>query len=136
MYICIWSSAPYTVTEKLLYIIKGPMKVISGLLPETWGYFCMKNFISTTYSQKHTFYFVCLAQGTPSVFFLAWLVVPLNSWALGAPSWLTPPLSGSASKCTSVYKIWWLYICLVNNFLRKYQTSFYKGKGPNTHFLH
>jgi hypothetical protein len=24
------------------------MKVISGLLPETWGYFCMKNFISTT----------------------------------------------------------------------------------------
>jgi hypothetical protein len=24
------------------------MKVISGLLPETWGYLCMKNFISTT----------------------------------------------------------------------------------------
>jgi hypothetical protein len=24
------------------------MKVISGLLPETWGYFCMKNCISTT----------------------------------------------------------------------------------------
>ena len=24
------------------------MKVISGLLPETWGYFCMENFISTT----------------------------------------------------------------------------------------
>jgi hypothetical protein len=24
------------------------MKVISGLLPETWGYFCMKNAISTT----------------------------------------------------------------------------------------
>ena len=32
----------------LLYIIKGPMKVIIGLLPETWAYFCMKNFISTT----------------------------------------------------------------------------------------
>jgi hypothetical protein len=32
----------------LLYIIKDPMKVICGLLPETWGYFCMKNFISTT----------------------------------------------------------------------------------------
>ena len=46
--ICTWSSAPYTVTEKLLYIIKGPMKVISGLLHETWDYFCMKNFISTT----------------------------------------------------------------------------------------
>ena len=24
------------------------MKVISGLLPESWGYFCMKNLISTT----------------------------------------------------------------------------------------
>jgi hypothetical protein len=24
------------------------MKVISGFLPETWGYFCMENFISTT----------------------------------------------------------------------------------------
>ena len=46
--ICTWSSAPYTVTEKLLYIIQGPMKVISGLLSETWGYFCMKNCISTT----------------------------------------------------------------------------------------
>jgi hypothetical protein len=46
--ICTWSSAPYTVTEKLLYIIKGPMKVISGFLLETWGYFCMKNFIFTT----------------------------------------------------------------------------------------
>jgi hypothetical protein len=46
--ICTWSSAPYTVTEKLQYTIKGPMKVISGLLPETWGYFCMKNCISTT----------------------------------------------------------------------------------------
>jgi hypothetical protein len=48
--ICTWSSAPYTVTEKLLYIIKGLMKVISGLLPETLGYFCMKNFISTTWN--------------------------------------------------------------------------------------
>ena len=56
IYICKWKitkymyvySAPYTVTEKLLYIIKGLMKVISGLLSETWSYFCMKNFISTT----------------------------------------------------------------------------------------
>ena len=47
---CTWFSAPYTVTEKLLCIIKGPMKVISGLLPETWGYFCMKNFIFTTWN--------------------------------------------------------------------------------------
>jgi hypothetical protein len=44
--ICTWSSAPYTVTEKLQYIIKGPMKVISELLPETWGYFCIKNCIN------------------------------------------------------------------------------------------
>ena len=43
-----WSSALYTVTEKLLCIFKGPMKVISGFLPETWGYFCMQNCISTT----------------------------------------------------------------------------------------
>jgi hypothetical protein len=28
---------PKLLTEKLLYI-KGPMKVISGLLPETWVY--------------------------------------------------------------------------------------------------
>jgi hypothetical protein len=46
--ICTWSSAPYTVTEKLSCIIKGPMKVISELFPETWGYFCMNNWISTT----------------------------------------------------------------------------------------
>ena len=30
------------------HMIKGSMKVISGFLPETWGYFCMKNCISTT----------------------------------------------------------------------------------------
>lgn len=47
MYV-MWSSASYTVTEKLLYITKGLMKVISGLIPETWCYFCMKNVISTT----------------------------------------------------------------------------------------
>ena len=32
----------------MLYIIKGPMQVISGFLPETWGYLCMKNCVSTT----------------------------------------------------------------------------------------
>ena len=80
--VCTWSSAPYTVTETLLYIIKGPMVVISGLLPETRGYFCMKNFmihymkLSFTYSRKHTFYFVCLAQGTPSFFFSFGLWAP------------------------------------------------------------
>jgi hypothetical protein len=46
--ICTWFSTPYTVTEKFLCMINGPMKVISGLFPETWGYFWMKNFISTT----------------------------------------------------------------------------------------
>ena len=68
---------------------------ISGLLPETWGYFCMKNCISTIrnchshiHESTHTFYFVCLAQGTPSFFSLVWLVGPLSSWAPGRhPGW-------------------------------------------------
>jgi hypothetical protein len=46
--ICTWSSAPFNVTEMLSYIIKGPMKVISELFSETWGYLCMDNLISTT----------------------------------------------------------------------------------------
>jgi hypothetical protein len=39
---------PPNSTPHVLQHAFGPMKVISGLLPETWGYFCMKNFISTT----------------------------------------------------------------------------------------
>ena len=37
----------------MLYIIKGPMEFISGLLHEIWGYFCMKNFISTRNCHSH-----------------------------------------------------------------------------------
>ena len=81
---------PKHLTEKLLYI-KSPMKVISGLLPETWGYFCMKNFISTTRNshshRKHTFCLPCSRYTL--VVSLVWLVGPLNPWA---PA--DPPLSG------------------------------------------
>jgi hypothetical protein len=95
--ICTWSSAPYTVTERFLYIIKGPMKVISGLLPETWGYFCMKNFIFTTpncHSHIHESTFVCLAQGTPSYFPLHLTCGPPKLVGSEAPPRLTPlPLS-------------------------------------------
>ena len=46
------------------------MKVISGPLPETWGLLLYEEFfihytkLSFTYSRKHTFYFVCIAQVT------------------------------------------------------------------------
>jgi hypothetical protein len=107
---CTWSSAPYTVTEKLLYIIKGPMKVISGLLSETWGYFCMKNFISTTrncHSHIHEsthFILFALLKVHPRFFYLLWLVGPLISWALGRrPGW--PPLSvGLRNGTTQIYR--------------------------------
>ena len=94
--ICIWSSAPYTVTEKLLYIIKGPMKVISVLLPETWGYFCMKNFISTTrnyHSHIHEsthFILFALLKVHPR-FFPRLAYGPPKLMGPGAPPLLTPP---------------------------------------------
>ena len=50
----------------ILYIIKDPMKVISGLLPETWGYFCMNNFISTT-RNYHSHFCPRLACGPPKL---------------------------------------------------------------------
>ena len=50
--ICTWSIAPYTRNRKVVVHHQGPMKVISGLLPETWGYFCMKNLISCLPIQK------------------------------------------------------------------------------------
>ena len=91
------SSALYTVTEKLLCIFKGPMKVISGLLPETWGYFCMKNCISTTrncHSHIHEstrFILFALLKVHPR-FSLVWLMGPLSSWAPGRlPGWPPPP---------------------------------------------
>ena len=90
-----WSSAPYTVTEKLLYIIKGPMKVISGLLPETWGYFCMNNFISTTrncHSHIHEsthFILFALLKVHPR-FFSRLACGPPKLMGPGAPLRLTP----------------------------------------------
>ena len=63
----------YTVTEKLLYTIKGPMKVIH------------------IFTKAHIL--LCLPCSRYTlVFFLVWLVGPLNSWAPGAaPAY--PPLS-------------------------------------------
>ena len=74
--------------RKLLYIIKGPMKVIRGLLPETWGYFYMKNFISTTrdchsHIRESTHIILFALLKVHPRFFLVWLVGPLNSWAPG-----------------------------------------------------
>ena len=73
------------------------MKVISGLLPETWGYFCVKNFISTTqncHSHIHEsthFILFALRKVHPRFFFyLVCLVGPLNSWALGCRSGWSP----------------------------------------------
>ena len=94
----------------MLYIIKGPMKVISGLLSETWGYFCMKNFISTTrncHSHIHEsthFILFALLKVHPRFFYLLWLVGPLISWALGRrPGW--PPLSvGLRNGTTQIYR--------------------------------
>jgi hypothetical protein len=74
------------------------MKVISGLLPETWGYFCMKNCISTTrnchshiHENRHYILFAFL-KVHPHFCFLVWIVGPLNSWApWRRPGW--PSLS-------------------------------------------
>jgi hypothetical protein len=93
-----WSIAPYTVTEKLLYIIKGPMKVISGLLPETWGYFCMKTSISTArncHSHIHEsthFILFALLKVHPRFFSLVLACGPPKLMCPGAPSRLTPKL--------------------------------------------
>ena len=103
--ICTWSSAPYTVTEKLQYTIKGPMKVISGLLPETWGYFCMKNCISTTrncHSHIH--------ESTHFILFALLMVHPrfFLRLACGPPKLIgpgrhPPPLSVGLDVCTTNY---------------------------------
>ena len=65
------------------------MKVISGLLlPETWGYFCMKNFISTTrnchshiHESTHFILFACSRYIL--VFSLVWLVAPADPLSVG-----------------------------------------------------
>jgi hypothetical protein len=91
------SSAPYTVTEKLLYIIKGPMKVISGLLPETLGYFCMKNIISTTrncHSHIHEsthFILFALLKVHPRFCIPRLACGPPRLMGPGVLPWLTPP---------------------------------------------
>ena len=82
----------------MLYIIKGPMQVISGFLPETWGYFCMKNCISTTrnchshiHESTHFILFALLklhSRCFPSLAF-----GPPKVKGTGAPPRLTNPLS-------------------------------------------
>ena len=64
------------------------MKVISGLLPETWGYFCMKNFISTTrnchshiHESTHFILFACSRYTL--VFSLVWLMAPADPLSVG-----------------------------------------------------
>ena len=76
----------------VLYIIKGHMKVISGLLLETWGYFRIKkkNFISTTrncHSHSH--------ENTHFILFALLKVLPrfFSSFGLWAPSTHGPRLN-------------------------------------------
>ena len=75
------------------------MKVISGVLPETWVYFCMKNFICTTrncHSHIHEsthFILFALFKVHPSFFFLVW-----------APADLSPPLPPPLSGPDWLYK--------------------------------
>jgi hypothetical protein len=131
--ICTWSSAPYTVTEKLLYIIKGLMKVISGLLPETLGYFCMKNFISTTWNchsyihESTHFILFALLKVHPRFFHSFGLCMgPLNSCApadtLSQWAWwqdkicIKPSISYSELKNTE--------ICSLKEILRWVRTWF------------
>ena len=109
--ICTWSSAPYTVTERFLYIIKGPMKVISGLLSETWGYFCMKNCISTTrnyHSHIHEsthFILFALLKVHPR-FFPRLACGPPKLIGPGSPPRLTsPPLSVGLSYYIYLYNV-------------------------------
>ena len=82
---------------QLLYIIKGPIQVISGLFRETWGYFCMKNFISTTrnchshiYESTHFILFALLK--VHPRFFPRLACGPTN---LMGPVCPTPPLTPS-----------------------------------------
>jgi hypothetical protein len=75
----------FLVMEKMRAMVPHPNKVISGVFPETWGYFCMKNFISTTrncHSHIHesTHYILFALLKVYPHFSLVWLVGPLNSW--------------------------------------------------------
>jgi hypothetical protein len=70
------------------------MKVISGLLPETWDYFCMKNCISTTRNchshihESRRFILFALLKVHPRLLFPLLAYGLPNSWALGRlPGW-------------------------------------------------
>ena len=76
------------------------MTVISGFLPETWGYFCMKNYIFTTrnchshiHESTHFILFAFLKLHTS--FFPHLTSVPPNDKGRGAPPRLTIPLIGT-----------------------------------------
>ena len=75
------------------------MKVISGLLPETWGYFCMENFISTTrncHSHIHEsthFILFALLKVHPRFLFPRLPCGPPKLMGHGEPPRLIPPLS-------------------------------------------
>ena len=120
-YICTWSSAPYTVTEKLLYIIKDPMQVISGLLPETLLYeefYIHYTKLSFTYTRKYTFYFVFIAQGNPSVIFLRLACGPPKLMCPGAPPRLNPISVGLLVRFRGVSpKVHWSEGPLVRRFV-------------------
>jgi hypothetical protein len=77
------------------------MKVVSGFLPETWGYFCMKNVISTTlnchshiHESTHFISFALLKLHPPCFPRLAF--GPPKVKGIGSPPRLTTPLSGPA----------------------------------------
>ena len=70
------------------------MKVISGLLPETWDYFCMKHCISTTRNchshihESRRFIVFALLKVHPRFLFPLLAYGFPNSWALGRlPGW-------------------------------------------------
>jgi hypothetical protein len=78
------------------------MKVISVLLPESWGYFCMKNFISTTLNcpshiHESTHFILFALHKVHPRFFSRLACGPPKRMEPGAPPrWHLPPLSGSA----------------------------------------
>ena len=82
------------------------MQVISGLLPETWGYFCMKNIISTTRNchchESPHFILFALLKVHPR-FFPRLVRGPSKLMGPGAPPRLTSPLSGPLIAIRRVY---------------------------------
>ena len=71
------------------------MKVISGLLPETWGYLCMKNFIFTTrnchsHIQESTHFILFALLKVHPCFFPRLACGPPKLMGPGAPPRLIP----------------------------------------------